>query len=206
VRQEREPLDPRVSFDAVVDAFDEAHVASLRFNSRVTYRSSLLRLRKAFGSKRINQITKLDVRAFVNAETAEGLKANSVMCHLAVLSAVYGFARDDLDMPVTMPKLKASERPNPADDAREHRVLTDAELACLLQACPAMGQLYFRTLAETGARASEVLGLTARRIDSDEITFAEQLSREGQLAPLKTRKSRRTIAISRSGVDACRRL
>lgn len=102
-------------------------------------------------------------------------------------------------MPVTMPRLKRSERPDPADDQREHRILTDAELASVLEACDQRTRLFFRTLAETGARKSEVLGLTPRRIDVEDatVTFHEQLDDGGGLAPLKTRRSKRTIEITR---------
>ena len=69
----------------------------------------------------------------------------------------------------------------------------------MLDACDERTRLYFRTLAETGARKSEVLGLTLRRIDveSATIAFAEQLDDDSELAPLKTRRSRRTIEITR---------
>jgi integrase len=210
VKREPEPSDPRRSFNAVVDAFEVAHVAGLRPNSRAVYRTALRRLRKAFGTKRISAITKADVRAFIAAEKREGLKGWTIHSHLAALSAVYSFARDDLDMPIAMPRLKASERPRPGDDAREHRVLSDDELARALAAVGDHARLYFRTLAETGARESEVLGLTRRRVDVDgaTITFREQLGRprrlpdgshEGEgLQPLKTHVSRRTIEITRS--------
>jgi hypothetical protein len=58
--------------------------------------------------------------------------------------------------------------------------------------------LYFRFLAETGCRMSEGLGLTPRRVGTADVTFAEQLSRRGELVPLKTSQSRRTIEITRS--------
>ncbi len=193
-----EPADPRVSLNAVADAFEAAHVPALRPQSQAAYIAALRRLRAAFGERRITSIGKIDLRAFVARERGEGLKANSINAHLQVLSVLYSFARDDLGMPVAMPRLKPSERPRPADDAREHRVLSDDELARALEACDEQSRLYFRTLAETGARASEVLGLTSRRIGADEISFAEQLARGGDLAPLKTRQSRRTIEITRS--------
>jgi integrase len=200
VKREPEPVDPRVSFDTVVDAFEAAHVAALRPNSRQVYAAALRRLRKAFGKRRMSSISKVDVRAFVAAEVAEGLKANTIRSHLSALSAVYSFARDDLDMPVTMPRLKPAERPRPADDAREHRVLADDELARVLAACDDRTRLFFAFLAQTGARKSEALGLTPRRVDvaAATVTFAEQLDDGGALAPLKTRTSRRTIEITRS--------
>jgi integrase len=200
VKRETEPADPRVSFIAVADAFEAAHVAALRPNSRRVYKAALRRLRKTFGTKRMTAIAKVDVRAYVAAERAEGLKAWTINSHLAALSAVFSFARDDLDMPVSMPRLKPSERPHPADDAREHRVMADDELARALAACDERTRLFFRLLAETGARKSEALGLTVRRVDvvGATVTFAEQLDEDGALAPLKTATSRRTIEVTRS--------
>ncbi len=198
VAREVEPVDVRVTFDSVADAFERSHVAGLRPNSQATYGAALRRLRETFGPRRMTTIDKLAVREFIADERAEGLKAGTILAHLNVLGALFSFARDDLDMPVTMPRLKASERPRPEDDRREHRVLTDAELARVLAACPERSRLYFRTLAETGARASEILGLTSRRVRKDTITIAEQAGRGGELAPLKTRNSRRTIEVTKA--------
>ena len=66
----------------------------------------------------------------------------------------------------------------------------------MLAACDPRTRLFFRVLAETGARKSEVLGLTARRVDEGQITFREQLDDDGQLALLKEATSRRTIEIT----------
>jgi integrase len=63
-----------------------------------------------------------------------------------------------------MPRLKASERPR-RDDARERRILTDDELGYVLAAAGERDKLYFRTVAETGARMGEGLGITRRRGD-----------------------------------------
>jgi integrase len=200
IKRQVEPDDPRVTFNDVAERFEAAHVAGLRPNSRQAHAAPLRRLRARFGNRRMTSIAKTDVRAFVAALRAEGLKANTVIAHLKTLSAIYAFATDDLGMPVTMPRLKPSERPDPADDQREHRILTDDELARVLEATDPRTTLFFRTLAETGARKSEVLGLTPRRINVEDATiaFREQLDDGGELAPLKTGRSRRTIEITRS--------
>ena len=124
-------------------------------------------------------------------------KANTVRKYYAVMRAVFSFAADDLDIPVTFPKLKPGALPDPADDQREKRILADDELAIVLAACDPQTRLYFQTLAETGARASEVLGLARRHIGDGTITFAEQLGRDGAAAPLKSRQSKRTIEVRR---------
>lgn len=197
VRREREPLDPRATFGAVCDAFEAAHVAGLRPNSRAVNRAALARLRSEFDSKRITQITRADIRRYVNELAAER-KANTVRSDYSVLRAVFNFAASDLDIPVVFPRLKPNELPDPADDQREHRVLTGEELARVLEACDERSRLYFQTAAETGARASEVLGLTRQRIGDGTIGFAQQLGRDGTLRPLKSRRSARTIEVRRA--------
>jgi integrase len=197
-RREAEPLDPRATFGRIAEEFERLHVAGMRRNSQQAHRSALRRLRAEFGGVRLTAIDRAALRKFVAAERAEGLKANTIVGHLSTLRSIFSFARDDLGLAVAMPPLKPSERPQPADDAREHRILTDDELARLLAACSPRTRLYFQALAETGARASEVLGLTRRRLSRDTITIAEQAARGGGLAPLKTRQSHRTIEITRS--------
>jgi integrase len=160
-------------------------------------RAALRRLRAEFGPKRITQISRADVRRFRN-ELASERKANTVHAYYSVLRAVFNFAASDLDVPVTFPRLKSSEMPDPVEDQREHRVLTDDELVRLLHACDQRTRLFFQTLAETGARASEVLGLEPHRIGDGTITFAKQLGRDGTLRPLKSRHSRRTLETRRA--------
>jgi integrase len=199
VRHETEASNPRATFNAVCDEFERIHVASLRPNSQGVRRAALKRLRKAFGPKRITQIGRADVRRFVNDLAAER-KANTVLSYYSTLRAVYGFAASDLDIPVAFPRLKPSELPDPVEDAREHRVLTDEELATAVESCDPSVRLYFRTLAETGCRASEALGLIPRRIGDGTIQFAHQLGKDGDrsLRPLKSRHSNRTIEARRA--------
>jgi integrase len=194
-KQEREPSNPRVRLDAVIDHFEAAHVAGLRVNSQDNYRTAFKRIRPALGRKRISQITRADVKAFVAAEMRAGYKANTVRMTYGALRATFNFASRDLDVACVFPALRPKEFPNPADDAREHRVLSDDELQRVLAACPPRIALCVRTLAETGARASEVLGLTPQRVGDGSLTFAQQLARDGSLRPPKTPHSRRTIEI-----------
>lgn len=193
-----QPRDPRVTFDAVADAFEDEYLPALREQSQIAHRSGLKRLRAALGRQRINKITKADIRRLIADERAEGLKANTTRAHLSTLRKVYNYANEELGVAVVMPRLKPSERPDPTDDAREKRILTDDELAKVLAACDERTRLYFRTLAETGARASEILGLTAPRVGAGTLAIAKQLDHRGDaLVPLKTKQSRRTIEVTR---------
>ena len=76
--------------------------------------------------------------------------------------------------------------------------MADDELVRVLEACDEGSRLFFRTVAETGCRASEALGLTPQRIGDGTVSLAAQRARDGSLRPLKTRQSKRTIEITRA--------
>lgn len=205
-RHELEPADPRMTLDVVIDRFEAAHTATLRRNSQGSHRSAFKRIRPELGRKRITAIGRADIRKFIATDIEAGYKANTIRSHYSVLRAIFNFAATDLEIPVIFPRLKPGELPDPADDQREHRVLTDDELAKLLAACDEQSRLYFRTLGETGCRKSEGLGLTPQRVGDETIAFAQQLSRHGGvLRPLKTRQSKRTLEATR-GLTAALRL
>ncbi len=194
-RQEQEPANPRMTLSAVLERYEAAVMPTLRPNSRAAYRPAHKRIRDGLGRKRISAINRADVRRFVAEEVAAGYKANTIRSHYSALRALFGFARNDLDIPVALPRI---ELPDPADDRRQHRVLNDDELARVLSGCPDRSRLFFRTVAETGCRASEGLGLTPQSVGDGTIRFARQLARDGSLRPLKTRQSNRTIEITRA--------
>jgi integrase len=89
------------------------------------------------------------------------------------------------------------ERPN-VDEEREHHVLTGDDLDALLAAADDDDRLMFTLAAQTGARKGEVLGLTWHDIDVPGRTLHidRQLDRWGNRSALKTKRSRRTVAVS----------
>jgi integrase len=197
VRREAEAVNPRMTLAAVIEEFKAAHVGQ-RASTREVYSRAFTRIEPVLGAKRITAIGRADVRRFVGSLLAEGLRANTVLSHYSSLRRLFSFAKDDLDVPVTFPKLKPSELPDPSDDARGHRVLDDDELARVLDACEDGSRLYFRVLAETGCRAAEALGLTPTSIGEGTIAISRQMARDGSLVPLKTRQSKRVIEVTRS--------
>ena len=202
--RQHEPTDPRMTLAAVIALYRDAH-AGQRANTRSARESALARIEATFGNTRITAIRRADVRKLVSAEVAEGLKANTVRLHYSTLRALFTFAREDLEVPVTFPRLKSSDLPDPGEDQRQHRILDDDGLARVLDAAPTRAALFFRLLAETGCRASEGLGLAPGCVGDGTVTFERQLARDGTLAPLKTRQSRRTVEVTR-GLSAQLRL
>ncbi|HUR86869.1 MAG TPA: site-specific integrase [Solirubrobacteraceae bacterium] len=195
---EKIAADPRLKFDAAADAWWDARAVKLRTTTQSAYKASLTHLRQTFGSRRLSDITPADVAAYVSAKQGEGLKGWTIKGQLSVLSAVFVYSARHLGLiginPVAV--LDRVERPS-TDDEKAKRILTDAELSRLLAAVDDYYRPLFTLAARTGARLAEVLGLTWQDIDLDggAVTFTDQLDRKGKRAPLKTKRSRRTIEI-----------
>lgn len=197
-RHEPEPTDVRTTLAGVIDRYRTSVLPTLRPRSQGVYGAALNRAEKHLGQKRISSINRADIRQWIAAMAQDDLKANTIRKYHAVLSAVFTFARDDLSIPVTFPAVNGKDLPDPYDDQREHRVLTDEELAAVLAVMEPRTALYFRLLAETGLRASEGLAVAPEAIHGATLKVRRQLAPDGRLVPLKSRQSRREIEITRS--------
>lgn len=95
----------------------------------------------------------------------------------------------------------SSERPKPGQ-AKRRRIFEGAELEQTIAAADEPWRALFTLAALTGARVSELLGLTwsdvrLEDVDDAEIEFAWQVDRRGQRRPTKTDGSARTVPIPR---------
>jgi integrase len=196
-RVELEPANPRTILTAVIDRNRQTVLAGARKHTRQVHGSGLNRAQQRFGNRRISTITRADIRAWIAAMTDEGLMANTVRGYYSTLRVVYTFAARDLDMPIAFPALRQRDLPDPRDDQRDKRVLTNDELQKILAELGSRDRLYFRLLAETGPRASEGLGVSPEQIDGTTLKVRRQRAEHGKLAPLKTGPSRRDIEITR---------
>jgi integrase len=197
-RHEREPADARTTLVGVIDRYREDILPGLRPRSRRVYSAALTRAASHFDTKRISAISRTDIRSWVNSMIGGGLKANTTCKYYEVLRAVYTFARDDLHMPVTFPALRQRDLPDPADDQRPKRILTDKEVQKILAKLAPREALYFRQLAETGMRASEGLAVAPEAIDAIMLAIHHQRGLDGKRAPLKSKHSHRDIEITKS--------
>lgn len=196
-RYEPEPADVRTTVSAVIERYRESVLPTLRPKSRRVYGPALDRAVEQLGPRRISSLDRADLRGWVAQMTADGLKANTIKAYYAVLRTVFSFARRDLNIPVEFPTLRPNDLPDPYDDQREHRILTDDETGKILGALEPRTALYFRLLAETGLRASEGLAAAAETVQGTTLTVRRQLGEDGKPAPLKSRQSRRDIEITR---------
>jgi integrase len=198
VKREHEPADVRTTVAAVIDRYRETVLPTLRPRSQRVYSAALDRAAKQFGPRRISSIDRADIRRWVAQMADDDLKANTIRKYYGVLRAVFTFAKRDLNIPAIFPALDMKDLPDPYDDQREHRILTDEELAAILGALGSPAEaLYFHLLAETGLRASEGLAVAPEAIQGATLKVRRQLSPNGKPVPLKSRQSKRDIEITR---------
>jgi integrase len=198
-RGDRIAADPRLTFDAAADAWLEARVARLRPATQSTYADRLKHLRKRFGRAKLASITPDEVARYIAELERAGVAGWTQRGRLAVLSGVFNYAGRHLGHVGGNPcrLLDQVERPS-VDDQREHRILTRDQLDAMLAAADDHHRLLLATAVQTGARKGEVLGLIWADVDVQgrTIRFERQLDRQGNRSELKTKRSRRTVAIT----------
>ncbi|MBJ7469769.1 MAG: site-specific integrase [Solirubrobacteraceae bacterium] len=189
--------NPRLTFDQAADSWERDRVSQLRDSTQDVYKAHLKRLRQRFGPRRMTDITADDVARFIRDERADNRKGWTIKGSLTVFNGVHRHASRHMGLATQNPTrlLDSVERPGTSDE-KPKRILSSDELARLL-AHAGNHRLLFELAAQTGGRMSEVLGLTWENIDLEDstVTFSHQVDRNGQRAPLKTKRSRRCLEV-----------
>jgi integrase len=204
----RVPASPRLRLDTVAAHWSkrfEAMVAAGERHPR-TYEAHRFHLDHdllpRIGYRRIASLGVEDIAELITELRAAGRSAKTTANALATLQSVLRFARRRgwiLADPVEL--LEPEERPHPRRRSRG-RVLGQAEIERLLDACPTRGRILVETALFSGLRISELLGLIWGDIDvaAGLIQVRAQLSRphRGEPArrvPTKTPASVREVPL-----------
>ena len=205
-RADGEPVQPRTKlrFADAAGAWLDGPVQDLRPRTDECYRNALMtHLLPRFDRRRLDSISPDDLARLVREMRAQGLSESTLVIVLGVVNRVYRYAARRLgwsgNNPVSL--MLSSERPKPGQSKRR-RIFEGAELEQTIAAANEPWRTLFTLAALTGARVSELLGLTwsdVRLEDADdaEIEFAWQVDRHGQRRPTKTDGSARTVPIPR---------
>ena len=150
----------------------------------------------------VRDITRKDVRALVRKLERRNLAAASIKSYIAPLRAMFSDAVDDGDLS-SNPALRLAVNAKVArarqDTQTEKRrePLTETEVLAIIAAVPDHWRLLFETLAGTGCRISETLGLQWDDLASDGDQTTLRICRQyygGVLKPnAKTEAGTRTI-------------
>ena len=197
--------NPRQRFGDTADDWLSGPVSALRPATVSIYRNAVdNHLRARWGRMRLDAIHGRDVGKLVKELRDSGLSEWTIRGVVGAASRVFRHARIHdgwlgID-PTTL--LTNGERPTTGETPRR-RIYRGDELRQTLEAAREPTRLLFALAATTGARLSELLGLTWADLelsdtDSAEVRIEAQVDRSGQRRPLKTAESRRTIELPAS--------
>jgi len=203
-RGETVAADSRLRFGEAADRWRAGPVLDLRQSTQAKYRVALDRhLRPRFGAVRLDAITADHLAALVRELRAQGKSEATIAVILGVIGQIYKFAARRLGWqgPNPMTLLLSSERPK-VSLAKRRPLFTPEQIEQTIAAAREPYRTLFTVAALTGARVSELCGLTWSDVRLDdlndaEITFGWQVDRKGARRPTKTDGSARTVPIPR---------
>jgi len=203
-RGEAPATNPRLRFGEAADEWLRGPVRDLRDSTQTGYRNAVERhLRPRFGTRRLDAITADDLAALVRSMREDGKSEATIVVALGVLGRVYKFAARRLGWHGANPAILmlSSERPK-LSHAKRRPIFTAEQIEQTIAAAPEPYRTMFAVAALTGARISELCGLTwadvrLEDVDDAELEFGWQVDRKGNRRPTKTDGSARTVPIPR---------
>lgn len=177
-------------------------VSDLRPATPGCYRNAVAQhLLDRFGTRRLDAVSPDDLAELVRELRREGLAESTIVIVIGVVNRIYRYAARRLGWVGTNPVslMLSSERPK-ASQGKRRRIFEGRELEQRIAAAEEPYRTLFTLAALTGARLSELLGLTWDRVRVDEledadVEFAFQVDRKGSLTATKTDGSARTVSI-----------
>jgi len=196
--------DSRLRFSEAAELWLAGPVQDLRATTQAGYRSAVEQhVLRRYGNRRLDSITADDLAALVRDMRLQGKSEATIAAVLGALGRIYKFAARRLGFsgmnPITL--MLSSERPK-VSQATRRPIFTPEEIEQTLAAATEPYRTLFTVAALTGARVSELCGLTWADVrlddlDDAEITFAWQVDRQGNRRPTQTDGSARTVPIPR---------
>ena len=174
----------------------------LRPRTQECYRDAVEKhLLPVLGTRRLDAISPDNLALLVRELRSRGFSESTIVIVLGVTNRVYRYAARRLGWAGTNPVslMLPSERPKPSQGKRR-RIFEGRELEQTVQAAREPYRTFFTLAALTGARLSELLGLTWADIrlddlDDAELEFGYQVDRHGSRQATKTDGSARTVPI-----------
>jgi integrase len=195
---------PRLKFGEAADSWLDGPVLDLRETTQAKYRTIVNEhLRPRFEARRLDAIVADDLARLVREMRGEGKSEATIAVVLGVAGQIYKFAARRLGWKGTIPTtlMLPSERPR-VSLAKRRPIFTGEQLEQTIAAAHDPFRTLFTVAALTGARISELCGLTWSDVrvddpDEAEIEFGWQVDRHGNRRPTKTDGSARTVPIPR---------
>lgn len=169
--------DPRLRFGDAADRWLAGPVSDLRESTRAGYRNAVEQhLRPRFGNHRLDAITADDLAAMVRQMRAVGKSESTILVAVGVAGRIFKFAARRLGWSGTSPTalMLSSERPK-ASATKRRPIFTPVQIEQTIAASPEPYRTMFTVAALTGARMSELCGLTWADAGLTDLAWAHRL-------------------------------
>jgi integrase len=193
---------PKLKLGEAADSWLEGPVLDLRDTTQAKYRTIVKEhLRPRFGARRLDAIVADHLARLVREIRTEGKSEATIAVVLGVVGQIYKFAARRLAWKGTIPTtlMLQSERPK-VSLAERRPIFTGEQLEQTMALAHEPIRTLFTVAALTGARISELCGLTWADVRVDqpeeaEIEFGWQVDRHGDRRPTKSDGSARTVPL-----------
>jgi integrase len=187
-----------VTFSDYSKTWERVQVSS-EGTRRIVDNALRLHLRPALGDRRMSSVRRSDVQGFVKLLEGKGLSAGSVRNVYRVAAQVFAAAVEDR----VIASSPCRRVPLPKDDKGEIAPLTVAQVSAVVSAAEARYRAAVVTLAGSGLRIGELLGLAVSDVDflRRTIRVERQRMQSGRLDAVKSRTSRRTVPVGQVVID-----
>jgi len=174
-RGERVDAKPRLRFADAATEWLEGPVQDLRPRTDECYRNAVdTHLLPRLASVGLMRAPRMPSPDWCASYVMRSLSKSTIVIVLGVVNRIYRFAARRLSWSGTNPVslMLSSERPKPSQ-AKRRRIFEGAELEQTIAAAPEPYATLFTLAALTGARVSELLGLTWADVRLDDLDDAE---------------------------------
>jgi integrase len=193
-----DPSAGKVTVKAYAARWEAVQVSS-EGTKRIVDNALRLHLVPALGERPMASVRRSDVQGFVKALEARELAAGSVRNIYDVTAQVFASAVEDRVI-ASSPCRKITL---PKSETGEVVPLTVEQVAAMVTTVDARYRAVVVTLAGSGLRIGELLGLTVSDVDflRRTVRVERQRMQSGELAPVKSRTSRRTVPVGQVVID-----
>jgi integrase len=178
------------SFEDFAAIWERDYLSLSKPSTQSGARSSLKRLKTAFGKKDMRQIDAGDIQRFIAASVAEGLEPKTVRNLWGTVNLIWNAALAQKYIDAMLPKPKLPRRAK-----KKAKFFTLSNVAKIIAASQGEDRLFYWLAAETGLRAGEIAGLKLTDIDGERLAVNRSVWGGKDQSP-KTNSAIRTIGLS----------
>lgn len=178
------------TFEAFAAIWERDYLSLSKPSTRSGAKSTLKRLKTAFGRKDMRTIDAGDIQRLIASGMKEGLDPKTIRNWWGVVSLIWHAAHAQKYVDVLLPKPKLPRRLK-----KKARFFTLSDVARIIAASKDEARVFYWLAAETGLRGGELAGLKLSDVDGERLTVNRSVWHCKEQNP-KTNNALRTLALS----------